>query len=520
MHTLVLTMLPHRKIILMLTIVLCGGSVISTAYYAHHLGSNAYRLETEAGLTDFFELPSEVGRIRGVTFSSRAFEDVVIYLPDQRDRVFSCKRAVWETRERGGNEYKTLDLDDGMLILGSDRWQREDYKRVLASGLEHDFESLDLETVTMKNFEIAFDRGGLAILCRNASGTIDMRDAQRGVARLQAYEFNGHPVNDGVRIRAVFAPHSGVNVSELELILPEIPLTVTGLGKVVGGNITTGSFAGSVRFVQPSDPEKRQAWISGELTDADLAELTNNVPFGPFKGKFSVGVDSARTEKSLVTDFKGRAEITNLSLHSFAPLFGFKELSGSATLHFDSVDLARGHINRFRLAGWASGMSVQELLQTWGRGSATGMLSVRINNFDVADDKIKSADIEIISTPPKGKKGTIDRALLLGVVEKFFHFNWPSSIPQEVLPDRIEYVEFGMRLLIRDNQMRILGTHGAKNDAILTIQVFGQPIAVVKEQRGAVDLTPHIAAMLEKMRGYDPNRVREWWELKKGSSKP
>ena len=88
-------MQPHRKIILALTLLLVGGSLSFTTAYGLRLRSDSYRHKVEAGLSSFFKLPSEIGRIRGRTFSSRAFEDVTVHLPDRRDRVFSCKTAIW-----------------------------------------------------------------------------------------------------------------------------------------------------------------------------------------------------------------------------------------------------------------------------------------------------------------------------------------------------------------------------------------------------------------------------------------
>ena len=69
--------------------------------------------------------------------------------------------------------------------------------------------------------------------------------------------------------------------------------------------------------------------------------------------------------------------------------------------------------------------------------------------------------------------------------------------------------------LVRDNLLRILGTHGDGGRAILTIKVFGQPIELVKEQPGTIDLGPYFARALEGARTYDTDHVREWWRSRK-----
>jgi len=505
-------MQPHRKTILVLTLLLTGGSLSFTTAYGLRLRSDFYRHKVEAKLTSFFELPSEIGRIRGRTFSSRAFEDVTVHLPGQRDRVFSCKTAIWHEVMEAGKEVNNLDLLDGVLVLGSDRWRRSDYRQLIKSGLGHDFGELNLSRVVLSRFEIGFERGSFSLRCRRASGTIDMSTPGEGVAYLNAYELNGFSIGEGVRIHARFSPKNGVEVSELTLSVPEVPLASTGIGSALQAEITHGRFAGRIQYIHPKGAERPEVWISGDLLDANLSELTCGIPLGPLEGAFSVNVDRARLSDSVITHFQGRGMINDLSFASFAPLLGVESLSGSASLNLDAIDIALGHVNRLRLDGSARDLSLQELLRRWGQGSATGMLAVRINNLDVVDDGIKSADIEITVVPPEGRPGTIDRTLLLGLAKRVLDFTWPSAIPQELLPAQLEYAQFGARLLVRDNQLRILGTHGSRGDTILTIKVFGRSFGLVKEQPETIDLKPYLDALLERIRGYDPDRVRLWWE--------
>ena len=220
-------------------------------------------------------------------------------------------------------------------------------------------------------------------------------------------------------------------------------------------------------------------------------------------------MDGARLAKSIVTHLRGSGQIKDLLLASFAPLLGTRDLGGRASFDFDVVDLALGHVNRLRFGGVIQGLSLESLLAPWGRGSATGQLSIRVNNVEIVNDSIHSADIEISAIPPLSGKGTIDRALLLSAAERAFHFVWPESLPHDLLPEKVEYAEFGMRLLIRDNHLRILGTHGRNDDTILTIKFSGMDFGVVKEPAGEIDLEPHLNDFLKRARSYDPDRVRE-----------
>jgi len=128
------------------------------------------------------------------------------------------------------------------------------------------------------------------------------------------------------------------------------------------------------------------------------------------------------------------------------------------------------------------------------------------------DDNVKSADVEITAVPPDGRPGTIDRTLLLGLARRVLDFNWPSAIPQRLLPEKLEYTQFGVRLLVRDNQLRVLGTHGAHGDTILTIKVFGRSFGLIHEQPQTIDLTPHLKKLLQRIRGYEQDRTWLWWE--------
>ncbi len=505
-------LMPARRIIILVLTLMIGASWLLTLSYGLRIRGSAYHAEVEEDLAAFFQLPCDVAYVRGDTFSSRAFYGVTIYLPDRRDRVFHCERAIWREGTRDDRPLNELELSRGQLVLGTDRWLRTDYRRVFESGLGHDFEKLNLSQVTLEDFELAFERGGTAIRCGRAHGKIDLSEEDAGIARLNAYELNGLAVDDGVRILARFRPSNGVEISELVLTVPEVPLATLSLGPAVGGNISQGRFSGQVQYLRPGDAATAEVWIGGELLDVSLEELTHRVPYGPFTGSLAVGVEAARFHRGLITHFEGRGKLSDVSFASLAPLLGVAQLSGHADVSLDRIDIAEGRVRRLRLAGVVSDARLEELLQAWGKGSATGRLTLRISNLDVSDDVIRSADIEIRAVPPPGQTGTIDRTLLLGVAQKALSFSWPASIPQSILPERLEYAEFGMRLLVRDNQLRILGTHGSGDDTILTVVIFGRKLALIKEQSGAIDLGPYVRTALERIRTYDPHRLRQWWE--------
>lgn len=500
----------YRAILLAATLVVVGGSLGLTAWYGRHLHSESYRCEVEQDLTAFFELPCDVGMVRGNTFDSRRFEDVWVWLPDRRDHVFFCKTAVWFEEKVNGLPANRLELSDGLLVLGNDRWLREDYRQVFESGLRHDFDELDLHEVALSNFEVAVFRGDLAIRCRSTFGTIDMSNPEDGVARLVAYELNGYRVSQGVHIDARFLPRHGVEISEFVLTVPEIPFGSLGLDVALGRTPSTGRFAGQVQYRK--DGDAAEVWLRGELRDLDLSEWTARSAIGTLAGRLTVSVDHARLSANTITHFRGRGQLSDISLQPLAALLGVETFAGTASFNLDPVDLALGQVNRIRLDGRVSGLTLQDILQPWGLGTATGELAVRVNNLDLAGETIRSADVEVHAVPPAGRPGTIDRALLIGAAEQLLGFTWPEAIPKRLLPEKVEYVECGFRLLVRDNQLRVLGTYGAESDTILTIRVLGQPIALLREPSTTLDVQPYLLRLIERVRAYDPERVRHWWQ--------
>jgi hypothetical protein len=67
-----------------------------------------------------------------------------------------------------------------------------------------------------------------------------------------------------------------------------------------------------------------------------------------------------------------------------------------------------------------------------------------------------------------------------------------------------------MRLLITDNRLRVIGSHGDDLHTILTIKAIGREWGIVKEWGAAMDLTPWIDELLARVGSYDPRDVPAW----------
>ena len=499
----------HRRIILIVAIAVGGGSIAGTTWYAHRLHSEAYRRQVERDVTAFFALPTTVGSVRGRTFDSRDFVNVAVRLPGNGATVFECATATW-IEEQIDRNY--LALESGLLVLGDSVWADEQYRSLVRQGIGTDLKALDLRGIRLTDFRLRFEKNEFGITCSGVSGEIDLKDPTLGRAELTAHQLNGVRIDEGVRIRASFVPDGGIEVRDIRLSVPSIPLPVLQLDNFLGGAVTGGAFAGSIEYQMRGANEPPEARFSGRIDDAELAELTRIAPYGPYQGNVSLQVESARFTGRLLTHFEGRGSIRELEFASFAPFLQMPKLDGRASFVFDDVNIAMGVVNRVRLNGAVKDVSLEQLLNRWADGGATGSVSVRVSNFELIGEEIRSADIQIEVIPPSGADGYVDRKLLLDVAESAFGYEWPSALPKRLLPERVRYVAIGARLLVRDNQLRILGTHGTGNRALVTIRdpVFGQEIAVAKERTDTIDLGPYVRQVFARMRSYQPEDVRDW----------
>jgi len=507
----------HRRLILFAAFVTAGGSIAGTSWYAHRLHSEAYRREVERDVTAFFALPTTIERVRGRTFDSRDFVNVVVRLPSDGAKVFDCATATW-IEESGDRNF--LALDRGLLVLGDAVWADEQYRNLIRQGIGAELQALDLRGIRLTDFRLRFEKDDFGITCSGASGDIDLSDPALGRADLTAHQLNGTRIDDGVRIHAQFVPDGGIEVRDIRLAVPSIPLPVLQLDEFLGGPVTGGEFEGSIEYRLRGAAGLPEARVSGRVVDAELAELTRIAPYGPYQGNVSLQVDDARFAERLLTHFKGRGAIRDLGFASFAPLLQMPALDGQASFVFDDVNIALGIVHRIKLNGTVEGVSLEQLLNRWADGGATGTVGVRVSNFELVGEVIRSADIQIEVIPPDGAPGYVERQLLLDVAESALGFEWPSALPKQLLPERVEYVAIGARLLVRDNVLRVLGTHGTGDRALVTIRdpVFGQEIAVAKERSETIDLSPYVRDAFDRMRAYRPEDVREWIRQQRGAA--
>lgn len=494
---------PRHRLYLVVCSTLVVGSIVAHLAYAWYLRSDAFRGLATRKLSEFFNLPADIQTVVPRTYSSRAFDGVELWLPDRRDRIFRCDRALWSERRANGRLRVDLDLSRGTLALGTDRWLLEDYRRVLESGLRHDFDEID--QVRLDDFSMTFRRADVLLSAEKVRGTLIFQTPDLGIASLEAYVFNGQPVREPVRIHARFLPHGEVLVETMSLAIPEVALAGLGLEKAVGGPISRGWFAGRLEYAEAKP--RPSLVVSGRLFDVDLSELTQRVPSGPIRGSAEVFLERAEMVGSLPTHVKGHAAITGVQLVDLARWLRLPALAGAVELNVSEIDILEGVIRRLVNNGRVRDVELADALRLLGRGEATGRVTVTINALRIESNRIVSADIDVAAAPPAGVSGTIDRELLLTAAKHLAGFSLPEWIDPQWLPTKVEYTRFGLRLLVTDNRLRIIGTHGHDGDTILTIRVLGREWGVVKEWGGEIDLTPWVEELLGRISAVDPREV-------------
>lgn len=467
--------------------------------------AEAYRRRVAESVSTFFQLPCDIAEALRRPSRDAEFKDVVLWLPTRAERVFDCKRALWLSERGTAAAGITLELMQGAITLGTDQWRMEDYRRVIESGLRH--ERIDLRRVRLTDFSISFRRGTLALAVADADGSIDYDTPEVGIASLAASELNGQRVRQPIQIYARLRTQAASMVEYMVLTIPEIALSGLGVVNSAGAPVTRGSFSGRIEY-QDAQPEPRVT-LSGRLTDVALAELTRTLPGGVIRGTATILLDHAEFTGTLPTRVRGQARVSGVPLADLARAAGAAPLHGEATLAISEAEVAEGRIERLVLSGSVADAELQETLRPLGRGSATGRLSVDVNVLRIENNRIVCADAEIRVSPAVDAPGLIDRDLLLSAAEQLGGLTWPEALPRRLLPERIEYLECGARLLVKDNRLRILGSHGDGGRSILTVRALGRAWSVVGEPEAQLDLTPWIDALPQRLSMVDPRELRD-----------
>ena len=500
-------MLLRRKILLVLAVLAVIGPVGGTVGYGVFLRSDIYRRRVADSLTDFFDLPTTLGRIEPRGLDSSVFRDVDLWLPDRRARVFSCMRAVWSEHHHNGTFFTELDIRDGALVLGSEAWTRSDYRRLLESGLSHNFDELHLREVRLQNIDVTWMRGDLELAVRGARGTIVFEQPDIGRATLTAHTLNGVDVDPPIHITARFNPQNGVTLDDVTLEVPFVEVAALGIDSVLETQVTQGRFRGQVTYAEQGDTTRVD--VVGRAEDILLAEFTTRAPTGPITGRIDLTIDDLTIIRGLPRRLRFRGHAREVSLEPLAALLGQPRIEGTGDLIVDAAHIENSRIQQLSIQGHAAGMSLETITRQLGWGTITGRLNLTVNALHVVDNQIRSADIDVIAVPPPDGPGLMDRRFILDTLTALvgLDLGWLA----DALPEQVEYARLGAKLLVNDGTLRFLGTHGANGETILTIRLANREWAVLDQPALSIQLKPFLDRWEQRASDLDLDDFRRWW---------
>lgn len=496
-------MLFRRKLMLFAVLLLCGGSVWGSLAFGLYLRSDRYRRSIEDDLSAFLRLPSRIHRVQPLTRHELLAERVQVWLPGSKTEIFRCDQAVWQANRSEQGYRHTLVLRDGQFFIDASLWSRRDYRRVLESGLGHDFDDLKLEEVRVHNLDFVWRSNDFTLTTREASGVVLFQDEDRGRATLDSHWLNDHKLEQPLHIHARFTTTPLIAIEEVELDAPSIPLGVLALDKLVGATTTRGSFAGRVTYRERGD--HADTTLAGFVEDVLLAEVTAPWLPTPLTGGASLYIDHASVIDEQLNRLKFRGQLTDVDLSPIYPLLHLPDAGGMASLDLHLAEIGDDRVRDLRLSGRANDLSLATLCGIFARGSITGTLNVRLHQLRMKDNRLLSAEIDIVAVPPAGEPGWIDKTLLKTVAEQVLGFPVPG-----IIPDRVEYTKLGAKLLLEGGRLRVLGSHGSQNNVILSVRLFGREIGVLYQPSRSYDVQAWLDQLTEKLNRLNRDAVRDW----------
>ncbi|MHC4065805.1 MAG: hypothetical protein ACYSUI_15085 [Planctomycetota bacterium] len=498
-------MLLYRRVLFVLTLLGVSGSISVTLGYGLYLRSDWHRRGLERDVSTLLDLSVSIGRVRALTTDRSAFYDIKVDLPNRDAQVFRCDTAVWHDESRNSRPRFALDLIDGWLLVGTHQWAEADYQAFLRSGLGHDFAALNLRRVHLDDIDLEWRHPDIALTMRDAVGEIRYDDDGTGRASLIAYDLNGQPVAEPIKIVAHFTPGAGLVFHEARLDVPVIPFSRLGLDRLLRSRVEHGTFRGRLGYRESEGHEYVE--LSGSVEGARLEELTEPVIGGPFRGQVDVVIDQAVFVDRRLDSLRFRGRLGELNLTELVPLLRHSSLESQVHLRVHQAALRGRTIEYLSAAGQATDLSLETVTGLWGQGTITGRLLVEIHALQIVDHRLQHAEIDLIAVPPDDAPGTIDRELLDQAARELIGLDLSS-----VLPERVEYASLGAKLVIDGEVLRVRGTHGTDGRTILTVRALGRDLPIVKELDRTFPIGPLLAQIREKLATYDVEDVREWWE--------
>ncbi|QOJ14260.1 MAG: hypothetical protein HRU75_06250 [Planctomycetia bacterium] len=477
-------------VLLSLTLI---GSLATTGGAAWYLRSGAYRDYCSRVLSETLGLPAEVGSVTPRSLQTRQFNNVRVWLPDRRGIAFRCRFALYENRpSREEPEAYALRLSHGECEISSRTWLAADYRRVVESGLRPGFAPDGPTEVAFTGMDLVVAHEEFRMRLAGAAGQVRFENEHAATAVIFCRDFNGHETRDPVTLTAAFSPADGaVRIDRLELRVPQIPLGIAGVGSLFGASVASGTFSGRLIYTEETaSPLVRRLEVSGTCTDVRLAEFAS-----PFLGPGVQGhcpelelIDLAFVDR-MPTHLRFRAVIRDAVLGQLLAPLGFGELGGHTVVQIRDAEFNSEGIMRVSLSAECRGASLQGLSAGLGLGRASGRLNLSIADLRIENNRVVAMDAELRVDESAAEERWVDGELLTTVAQRVLEGGLPGWL--SLGPGtRVAYKRLGARLEVRDEVLRVYGTHGPRSRGLLSVDFLGREVVVASEPEGPIDLRP------------------------------
>lgn len=462
-----------------------AASLAGTGGYAWYLRGDGYREYCANYLSQALGLPSDIGRVVPRSWSAREFQDVAVWLPQRRGKALTCARAIvryLRDAQRPG-DYE-IEMMGGTAEISTRTWLREDYRHVIESGLRPGFDPVGPRRVKFSGMDLRFDRERFQGRLDDAGGLVTFDSPEEGRATIWCRALNGSLSREPIVTRVRFSPlNDGIQLDEVELEVPSLPLAVLNLQELTGIGAARGQFRGNLVY---SEAGGRQfVTLRGTCADLNLAEWTAGWAPRPWRGACP---ELELTEFTVVDRQPQRLRfngvLTGLVLGDVAALWGFQDVGGELTLRVRDAELSPAGIERLIASGQCLELSLAAATRALGRGVMSGRASLVIDDLTITQNRVESLDA-VLRVEPNQEGRWIEGRLVTELLGRLLRTTLPP-----LLPDRIEYIELGLRVEIRDEWLYVFGTHGTGERSILTVRLLGQDWPLLTQPDEPLHLRP------------------------------
>lgn len=447
-------------------------------------------------------MPSEIGAVRPRSSRAREFRAVEVFLPQRRGRAARIDSALLTLTPtaREPNGYR-LDLRGGECEISTRTWLRGDYRGVFEAGARSGFAETGPERVDFTGLDLTLERGDLHARLRQASGSVTFGPGDVGEAQAFCTDFNGVVGAQPVVLRTRFSGVSGgVRVDSLQIEAPPLPLEIVGLSAIGSGAVCSGQFDGLVEYRESGGG--RELLARGHCRDLDLAEWSQPLIGRSWRGRCpEIELQELRVRDGMPAALGFRGILDGVSLGDVLATWGIEGVGGDARLRVLEAQLSPGGISRLVFAGECAQVSLEKLTAALGWGRMSGVLAISIRDLTIEDNRIRSLNAEVRVERTGDAPNWIEGALLREAARRLIKINLPP-----ILPERIEFSQFGVKLEIRDELLHVFGSHGPREKTILTVRLFDQDLPLVFEPERSFDLRP----VLDQLRAEAHRRLERF----------